>query len=103
MLCYFVPVSTISQDVICNVPISNYWVTIEVLAEGCIDPSYHRLTQLIWNDLNKFRTGPRTTPTVSAMDPPLLFHFCFTPLRFSSAKKNNANLTLRLFLQRKRR
>ena len=36
------------------------------MGEGFIDPSYYRLTQLIWNDFDKFRTGPRTTPTVSA-------------------------------------
>ena len=44
---------------------SNYWV----LGKGCIDPSYYRLTQFIWNDFDKFRTGPRTTPTVSATRP----------------------------------
>ena len=33
-------------------------VTIGVLGEGCIDPGYHGLTQFIWNDLDKFRTGP---------------------------------------------
>ena len=38
-----------------------------VLGEGFIDPGYHRLTQFIWNGLDKFRTGPRTTPTVSAV------------------------------------
>ena len=40
-------------------------VTVEVLGEGFIDPGYHRLTQFIGNDLDKFRTGPRTSPTVS--------------------------------------
>ena len=37
-------------------------VTIGVLAERFINPSYHRLTQCIWNDFDRFRTGPRTTP-----------------------------------------
>ena len=48
-------------------------VTIGVLGEGFIDSSYYHLTQFIWNDFDKFRTGPRSTPTVSAMglDPPL--------------------------------
>ena len=44
-------------------------VTIGVLSEGFIDPSYYRLTPYIWNDFDKFRTGPRTTPTVSATGP----------------------------------
>ena len=44
-------------------------VTIGVLGEGFIDPGCPPLIQCIWNDFEKFRTGPRTTPTVSAMDP----------------------------------
>ena len=47
MFCYF------------NVLIS--WV----LGEGLIDPGYHYV-EFIWNDFDKFRTGPRTTLTVSA-------------------------------------
>ena len=34
-----------------------------------IDPGYHRFTQFIWTDFDKFRTGPRTTPTVNATGP----------------------------------
>ena len=41
-------------------------VTIGVLSEGFIDPGYHRLTQFIWNDFDKFRIGPKTRPTVRA-------------------------------------
>ena len=35
------------------------------MAEGLIDSGYHRLTQFIWNDSDKFRSGSRVTPTVS--------------------------------------
>ena len=40
-------------------------VTISVLGEGFIDPGYHPFTQSIWDDFDKFRTGPRTTPPVT--------------------------------------
>ena len=33
-------------------------VTIGVLGEWFIDPGYQSLTQFIWNDFDKFRTGP---------------------------------------------
>ena len=46
-------------------------VIIGGLGEGFIDPGYHRFTQCtcIWNDFEKFRTGSRIIPTVSATGP----------------------------------
>ena len=71
------------------------------MGEGFIDPSYYRLTQFIWNDFDKFRTGPRTTPTVSATGPwtpasvqsfngrvsPPTFFFVPPPLREATLKR----------------
>ena len=47
-----------------------YLIVLGVRGEGFIDPAYHPFTRFMWNDLGKFRTGPRTIPpTVSATGP----------------------------------
>ena len=48
---------------------------IGCLDKGFNDPGYHRFTQFIWNDFNKFRIGPRTTPSATPTGPRICRHW----------------------------